>query len=185
MPAPKEYKKVHTKPEDDYPSVKNTEVRKTQSLMSLSSASLQGILARLPEHVFGAHVLDRLPQHLHTQGCAWLLSRLPGHVHPGAWETGSVNEWYLFGFRFWFYNKITFLSHRIWHWGATLSIEGRKISTLFLKIWITWLYGLKWAPGLNFCVRVCLSSRSDLYLKRSKEKVRSLIAFTVTGLENS
>lgn len=81
MPAPKEYKKVHTDPEDDYPSVKNTDVRRTQSLMSLSSASLQGILARLPGHVFGAHVLDRLQ---HLQGCAWLLSGLLGHVHPGA-----------------------------------------------------------------------------------------------------
>ena len=48
--------------------------------MSFSSASLQGILARLPEYMcFGASVLDRLLEHLHThpqcltaQQVAWM-----------------------------------------------------------------------------------------------------------------
>jgi len=74
--------------------------------MSLFSASLQGILARLPEYMgFGACALDRLLEHLHThpqcltaQQVAWMHHMLMLLVH--GCQSAYVNERHLFCFRF-------------------------------------------------------------------------------------
>ena len=139
MSAPKEYKE--RKPSSWLPLCK--ELRREED----SAADVLCIISR------NVHILNRLLQCLHTWGSAWLLSRLLGHAHLCACmgcQCGSVNEWHLFYFMFWFYNNITFLSYKLWHWDAMLLVQGCRVSYTDFLISGMWIYGFKWVLQLNF-----------------------------------